>query len=38
MVETVANSIMVSGPSVKFDDIQGLEDVKKAMVENIIYP
>ena len=31
-------TIIDKGPGVKWDDIQGLSEVKKAMFENIVYP
>lgn len=31
-------TIIDKGPGVKWDDIEGLKVVKKALVENIIYP
>lgn len=38
MVKSIMESILDKGPGVKFDDIEGLPAVKKALVENIIYP
>jgi SpoVK/Ycf46/Vps4 family AAA+-type ATPase len=31
-------TIIDKGPGIKWDDIEGLTDVKKSLVENIIYP
>jgi SpoVK/Ycf46/Vps4 family AAA+-type ATPase len=31
-------TIIDKGPGIKWDDIEGLIDVKKSLVENIIYP
>lgn len=31
-------TILDRGPGVKWDDIEGLKDVKQALMENIIYP
>lgn len=38
MVKSIMETILDKGPGVKWEDIEGLSDVKKAMVENIIYP
>jgi len=38
MVEAIADSILDRSPDIKWDDIEGLEDVKKVLVENIVYP
>jgi spastin len=38
MVESIADSILDKSPSVKWEDIEGLVDVKEALVENIVYP
>ena len=31
-------TIIDKGPGIKWDDIEGLQEIKKAMVENIIFP
>lgn len=31
-------TILDKGPGVRWDDIEGLADVKQALYENIIYP
>lgn len=38
MVKNIMETIIEKGPGVKWDDIEGLKVVKKALVENIIYP
>jgi|LauGreDrversion4_2_1035121.scaffolds.fasta_scaffold243904_2 SpoVK/Ycf46/Vps4 family AAA+-type ATPase len=38
MVEHIIETIVDKGPGVKWDDIQGLSEVKQALFENIIYP
>ena len=38
MVQNIIETIVDKGPGVKWDDIEGLKDVKKAIFENIIYP
>lgn len=38
MVNLITETIIDSGPNVKFSDVEGLETVKKALYENIIYP
>lgn len=38
MVKVIMETIIDHGPGIKWDDIEGLRDIKKAMVENIIYP
>ena len=31
-------TVLDKGPGVRWDDIEGLADVKQALYENIIYP
>ena len=38
MVENIMETILDKGPGVRWDDIEGLADVKQALYENIIYP
>ncbi|CDW78790.1 vps4 oligomerisation domain containing protein [Stylonychia lemnae] len=38
MVKVIMETIIDHGPGIKWEDIEGLRDIKKAMVENIIYP
>lgn len=38
MVKSIMETIIDRGPGVKWEDIEGLQEVKKALVENIIYP
>ena len=38
MVESIMESLIDKSPGVKWEDIQGLKQVKLALVENIIYP
>jgi len=38
MVKVIMETIIDHGPGIRWDDIEGLRDIKKAMVENIIYP
>jgi SpoVK/Ycf46/Vps4 family AAA+-type ATPase len=38
MVANIVETIVDKGPGVKWDDIEGLKDVKQALFENIIYP
>ena len=38
MVKSILETIIDQGPGVKWEDIQGLKQVKTALVENIIYP
>jgi SpoVK/Ycf46/Vps4 family AAA+-type ATPase len=38
MVKIIMETIIDQGPGIKWDDIEGLSDVKKALVENIVYP
>ena len=38
MVKLIVETIIDTGPGVKWDDIQGLSDVKQALIENIVYP
>ena len=38
MCKMIIETIMESGPGVRFQDIIGLQDVKQTLTENIIYP
>ena len=38
MVKNIMETIIDSSPGVKWDDIEGLSDVKKTLFENIVYP
>lgn len=38
MLKVIMETIIDAGPGIKWEDIEGLHDIKKAMVENIIYP
>lgn len=38
MVNVIVETILDKGPGVKWDDIEGLTDVKQALFENIVYP
>jgi len=38
MAQVIMETILDRGPGVKWDDIEGLKDVKQALMENIIYP
>lgn len=38
MVKNIVETIIDNGPGVKWDDIEGLAEVKQALTENIIYP
>jgi spastin len=38
MSQVIMESILDKAPGVKWDDIEGLQDVKQALMENIIYP
>jgi len=38
MVSAIADSILDHSPGVAWDSIEGLSEVKKALVENIVYP
>ena len=38
MVKNIVETIIDKGPGIKWDDIEGLSEVKKSLVENIIYP
>ena len=38
MVKVIVETIIDSGPGIKWDDIEGLKDVKQALFENIVYP
>lgn len=38
MVKVIMETIIDKGPGIKWDDIEGLSDVKKALFENIVYP
>jgi SpoVK/Ycf46/Vps4 family AAA+-type ATPase len=38
MVDSIADSILDKSPGVNWDDIEGLTEVKKTLVENIVYP
>ena len=38
MVKVIVETIIDNGPGVRWDDIQGLKDVKQALFENIVYP
>lgn len=38
MVKTIVETILDHGPGIQWEDIEGLKVVKKALVENIIYP
>jgi SpoVK/Ycf46/Vps4 family AAA+-type ATPase len=38
MVNVIMETIIDKGPGIKWDDIEGLSDVKRAIIENIVYP
>jgi SpoVK/Ycf46/Vps4 family AAA+-type ATPase len=38
MVKIIVETIVDNGPGVKWDDIQGLNEVKRQLMENIIFP
>lgn len=38
MIKVIMETVIDKGPGIKWDDIEGLSDVKKALFENIIYP
>lgn len=38
MVKNIVETIIDKSPNVHFNDIEGLEDVKKTLYENIVYP
>jgi SpoVK/Ycf46/Vps4 family AAA+-type ATPase len=38
MVNVIMETIIDKGPGIKWDDIEGLSDVKRALIENIVYP
>lgn len=38
MVDVIIETILDHGPGVTWNDIQGLEEVKQALIENIVYP
>jgi SpoVK/Ycf46/Vps4 family AAA+-type ATPase len=38
MAENIMETILDKGPGIRWDDIEGLADVKQALFENIIYP
>lgn len=38
MVKVIVETIVDNGPGVKWDDIQGLNEVKRQLMENIIFP
>lgn len=38
MAQTIIETILDKGPGVQWNDIEGLKDVKQALMENIIYP
>ena len=38
MVQQIIETIVDKGPGIKWDDIEGLKDVKQALFENIVYP
>ena len=38
IAESIMETILDKSPGVRWDDIEGLPDVKQALFENIIYP
>ena len=38
MLKNIMETIIDTGPGISWEDIEGLHDIKKTMVENIIYP
>jgi len=38
MVKVIIETIIDNGPGVRWDDIEGLEDVKDLLTENIVLP
>lgn len=38
MVDAIIESVLDHSPGVKWSDIQGLKEVKKTLMENIVYP
>ena len=38
MVQVIFESIIDKQPGIRFDDIQGIPEVKQTLIENIVYP
>ena len=38
MVKMITETILDKSPNISFNDIEGLDNVKKSLYENIVYP